>query len=63
MTDRKTNSFPITTAQLRYAKPQDVSRLLGFLGLEVRNYEELATVLNEGVTVWKRARSAANRCG
>lgn len=54
--------FPITVAQLRYASPKDVSRLMGFLGLgDVWNYEELAMVLNEGVTAWKRAHIAVNK--
>jgi uncharacterized protein YchJ len=53
--------FPITVAQLRYADAKAVSRLKGFLGLTEVNHEELAMVLNEGVTAWKRAHIAVNK--
>ncbi len=56
--------FPITPAQLRHADPLALARLLRFLDLEdpaVGTYERLAEMLNEGVTVWKRAHIAVNR--
>jgi len=61
---KKPKGFPITIAQLRHADPQSLARLMRFLDLEdpkVRTYERLAEVLNEGVTMWKRAHIAVNR--
>ena len=53
--------FPITAAQLRYADKEALARLLRFLDLDVRNCDALAKILNEGVTIWKRAHIAVNR--
>jgi hypothetical protein len=53
--------FPITAAQLRYADKRALARLLRFLNLDVWDHNKLANILNEGVTVLKRAHIAVNR--
>jgi hypothetical protein len=60
---QKPKGFPITSAQLRHSSATALGRLLRFLKLEEppRTFEGLARVLNEDVTVLKRAHIAVNR--
>ena len=53
--------FPITVAQLRHADVKALARLVRFLGVTPGTYDGLASLLNEGVTVQKRAHVAVNR--
>jgi hypothetical protein len=66
---QKPHGFPITVAQLRHADEhkRTLARLLRFLWTRipevawVTSYEQLAGILNEGVTGWKRTHIAVNR--
>lgn len=63
------HGFPITVAQLRHADEhkRTLARLLRFLWTRtpevasVTTYEQLAGILNVGVTMWKRAHIAVNK--
>jgi len=60
---QKPRGFPITPSQLRHADAHALARLLRFLRLPepTASFEKLAELLNDGVTVWKRAHVAVNK--